>query len=46
MVGLVGLVELGLLVGRGVVGLGVRVRQGVGVVVWPGIGRRPSATVK
>lgn len=45
-----GLVELRLLVGRGVVGLGlglgVRVRQGVGVVGRPGIGRRPGAAVE
>lgn len=48
--GVVGLVELWLLVGRGVVGLGVRVRvgvrQGVGVVGWPGVGRRPATAVE
>lgn len=43
---MMGLVELWLLVGRGVVGLGVRVRQGVSVVGWPGIGRRPATAVK
>lgn len=46
LVGLVELVELRLLVGRGVVGLGVRMRQGVGVVGWAGIGRRPAPTVE
>lgn len=41
-----GLVELRLLMGRGVVGLGVRVWQGVGVVGRPGVGGRPAAAVK
>lgn len=43
---MMGLVELWLLVGRGVVGLGVRMRQGVGVVGRPGVGRRPAAAVE
>lgn len=43
---MVRLVELGLLVGGGVVGLGVRVGQGVAVVGRCGIGRRPAAAVE
>lgn len=47
---MMGLVELWLLVGRGVMGLGVRVWmrvwQGVGVVGRPGVGRRPAAAVE
>lgn len=46
LLGVMGLVELWLLVGRGVVGLGVRVRQGVGVVGRPGVGRRPATAVE
>lgn len=43
LLGVVRLVELWLLVGGGVVGLGVRVWQGVGVVGRPRVRRRPTA---
>lgn len=46
LLGVMGLVELRLLVGRGVVGLGVRVRQGVGVVGWSGVRGRPASAVQ
>lgn len=46
LLGVVRLVQLRLLVGGGVVRLGVRVRQGVGVVGRSGVGRRPAAAVE
>lgn len=46
VVRLVRLVQLRLLVGGGVVRLGVRVRQGVGVVGRSGVRRRPAAAVE